>query len=267
MAPAWKYCECSWGNGLSSAWHCVRRLGEESAGQSQTPPSITATNKRDAILSKTTRKAGAPPKICVAFGCSIGVSCQPPLETCLAKVTWLLLTLKSLPGSELGGGWSAWGREGRPAGPEPGCETGVVQQGQSLLVSFVEVRLAQGLHDEGILLFIHELGQRLGQGAPVALLAQGVQQDPRQVLGRHLAERAGSGPGPGHSPLMWPECPPPTSRPCQVQPLQEAHHSTPRSPSVTAGGEPASFLLAFDGSYLIFFPLSLLDKRYISPFS
>lgn len=158
-------------------------------------------------------------------------------------------------------------RERRPAGPKPGRETGVVQQGQSLLVSFVEVRLAQGLHDEGILLFIHELGQRLGQGAPVALLTQGVQQDPRQVLGRHLAERAGSGPGTGRSPLMWPECPPPASQPCQVQHPQEAHHSTPRSPSGTAGGEPASFLLAFDGSYLIFFPLSLLDKRCISPFS
>lgn len=195
----------------------------------------------------------------------MGVSCQRPLETCLVQATWLLLTL---PGSELGGGWSAWGRErgGQPAGPKPGREAGVVQQGQGLLVSFVEVRLAQGLHDEGILLFIHELGQRLGQGAPVALLAQGVQQDPGQVLGRHLAERAGSGTGTGRSPRMWPACPPLTSQPCQAQPRQEAHHYTPGSPSDTAGGEPASFLLALDGSCLIFFPLSLLDKRCISPF-
>ena len=53
------------------------------------------------------------------------------------------------------------------------------------------MRLPQGLRDEGILLLAHELGQRLRQGAPVALLAQGVQQDSSQVLGGHLAERAG----------------------------------------------------------------------------
>lgn len=66
-------------------------------------------------------------------------------------------------------------------------ETGVIRQ--NLLVSFVEVRFPQGLRDEGILLLAHELRQWVGQGAPVALLAQGVQQDPCQVLGGHLAER------------------------------------------------------------------------------
>lgn len=100
-------------------------------------------------------------------------------------------------------------RERLPTGPEPGVwqEASVAQH--SLLVSFVEVRLPQGLHEEGILLFAHELRQRMGQGAPVALLTQGVQQDPCQMLGRHLEKR-----GQLRSRL----------------PRREAHHPTPRSP-------------------------------------
>lgn len=83
----------------------------------------------------------------------------------------------------------------------------MLQQGkQSLLISFVEVRLPQGLRDEGILLLAHELGQRMGQGAPVALLTQGVQQDPRQVLGRHLAEREALRPRQVALPT-WPDLP------------------------------------------------------------
>lgn len=93
-------------------------------------------------------------------------------------------------------------------------EIGVVQQaGQSLLVSFIEVRFPQGLHNEGILLFAHELRQRVGQGAPVAILTQRVQQDPSQVLCRHLAERKDQTQAQVGSPLMWPECPLPTSQP------------------------------------------------------
>lgn len=92
-----------------------------------------------------------------------------------------------------------------PVGTEPcaRCETGEVQQGrQNLLVSFIEVRFPQGLRGERILLLAHEFGQRVGQGAPVALLTQGVQQDPRQVLGRHLAEREAL--RPRHSGQLYP---------------------------------------------------------------
>lgn len=88
----------------------------------------------------------------------------------------------------------------------------MVRKGKrSLLVAFVEVRFPQGLHDEGILLLAHKLGQRVGQGAPVALFTQGVQQDPCQVLGRHLAEREGLRLRYMLAFPIWPECPPSTS--------------------------------------------------------
>lgn len=94
----------------------------------------------------------------------------------------------------------------------------MVQEGKrSLLVAFVEVRFPQGLHDEGILLLAHKLGQRVGQGAPVALFTQGVQQDPCQVLGRHLVEREGLRLRYMLAFPIWPECPPSTSQ--QMSPL------------------------------------------------
>lgn len=140
---------------------------------------------------------------------------------------------------------------GRPARAEPWVwhETGVVQQGQqSSLVSFVEVGFAQGLHDEGILLFAHELGQRLGQGAPVALFTQGVQQDPRQVLGRHLEEREGSDLGTGWlfpDVARMPSTHLPTKSACLAKccPPPEAYHSTPRSPSSTEVTHPCCWPL------------------------
>lgn len=57
------------------------------------------------------------------------------------------------------------------------------------VVPFVEVRFPKSLSDKRVLLLVHELRQRVGQGAPVTVLAQGVQQDPCQVLGGHLEER------------------------------------------------------------------------------
>jgi hypothetical protein len=69
-------------------------------------------------------------------------------------------------------------------------ETGGLQQGRwDSLVPFVEVRFPKSLSDKRVLLLVHELRQRVGQGAPVTVLAQGVQQDPCQVLGGHLEER------------------------------------------------------------------------------
>lgn len=68
-------------------------------------------------------------------------------------------------------------------------ERGTKAGGRHSLVSFIEVRFPKGLGDERILLLAHELRQRVGQGAPVTFLTQGMQQDPCQVLGRHLAKR------------------------------------------------------------------------------
>lgn len=96
---------------------------------------------------------------------------------------------------------SAWSCAGRrlgkqgtiiPAGNRAWIhhETSGLQQDRWYsLVSFVEVRFPKGLSDEGMLLLAHELRQRVGQRAPVTVLTQGVQQDPCQVLGGHLAER------------------------------------------------------------------------------
>lgn len=56
------------------------------------------------------------------------------------------------------------------------------------LVSLIEVGFPEALGDEGILLLAHELRQRVGQRTPVAFLTQGMQQNPCQVLGRHLTE-------------------------------------------------------------------------------
>lgn len=72
------------------------------------------------MLSKTMRKAGAPQIMCVAFGCSIGVVLPTPTRDLPCLGYELLLTLKSLPGSELGGGWRSGGRERAASGPKPG---------------------------------------------------------------------------------------------------------------------------------------------------
>lgn len=86
---------------------------------------------------------------------------------------------------------SAWHWTGWSLGKQGTVESHQqVHQGRRhSLVSFVEVWFPKGLGDKGTLLLAHELRQGVGQGAPVAILTQRVQQDPCQVLGSHLTER------------------------------------------------------------------------------